>query len=75
MSAYCRHQNQFNELIRRVDEAMRKASVTRESQLVDLDGEMTLRVNSDNLTLMIPWKHYKVASKETLDKRGITLKG
>lgn len=65
VSAYFETNEEVDELRELIEEALVKAKETSETQIVDQDGEMCFHVHpAGNLTLMIPWKHYKIIRGE-----------
>lgn len=65
VSAYCIGTGDLDLLVELIEEALVKAKETMQAQIVDRDGEMCLHVYpSGNLTLMIPWKCYKIIREE-----------
>jgi len=65
VSAHHRNIGDVEFLIGQIEKALVKAKETKQVQMVDRDGEMCFHVYpSGKLTLMIPWKSYKIIREE-----------
>jgi len=65
VSPYSHSEEEVNMLRKLIEEALLKAKETTETQIVDREGEMCFHVySSGQLTLMVPWKWYKIIREE-----------
>ncbi len=61
VSAYFDTKEGVESLVEDIEEALERAMVTGQAQIVDQDGEMCFHVYSTGmLTLMVPWKRYRI---------------
>lgn len=65
VSAYETNAGAVTVLVTSIEEAIEKAKRTKEIQVVDQEGECCFHVYpSGNITLMLPWKKYKIIKEE-----------
>ena len=61
VSAYHLTEETLKDLVDAIEWGVKEARKKGESVIVDQDGEMCFHVHPNgNITLMMPWKHYKI---------------
>ena len=61
VSAYHTSKEDVDLLVSMIEEALVEAEASRESVIVNRDGEMCFHAHPNgSLTLMVPWKHYRI---------------
>ena len=69
VSAYETNKEMVADLVQDIEDALKEAKKTEEPVIVDQDGEMCFHVHaSGTITLMLPWKQYKILRSEEEEK-------